>query len=594
MTRYFIVATVLCILLSACLDPLDFSDYHNPQRADDALTKLNNDYPTLTKIVTIGTSVEGRPIKALKISSNPNVNDPAKGDVVFVGCHHAREWMSVEVPLYNAVHLLSDYNSNADVKADIDHTQIWIIPVLNVDGFEYTQTTANRYWRKNRKDNGDGSFGVDLNRNYSFQWALPGINGSPVTSDDTYYGPSPFSEPETVAIRNFMLGLTNLKAFFTYHSFGEWHMKPWSYTYSNAPGYPTLHSIATRDISRIAAVHGVTYQEVFTLYNSSGEATDYWWNQKRIAAHTTELRPVYDGGSLSGFSPSKTEIIPTCEENYAATKAIVHDAALPRVWIRDNTTDTGGEPSSGYPWESPDIWTVPAILNQNQTVDLHIHINNATGGTVHNVTVDAYYTDPRITLEFPSPTAVMIGTTNVNVPPGGKDVVMPWTTPIGPNSWGELHWCVGAVVKEDDDMPLTTYVRGSSNIACHNFNTTTIVNGSPLTVAATNFLNIAAELQFDVVREGIPPDWKFEIPRVQELQQQDSLSASTVRKARMLNSQGVILEPGQTVKIPIKVYFEKGTEKEVAVRIRGSLIPLVAGKRISEGNGYTYQVIAKK
>ena len=143
-------------------------------------------------------------------------------------------------------------------------------------------------------------------------------------------------------------------------------------------------------------------------------------------------------------------------------------------------------------------------------------------------------------------------------------------------------------------MPLTTYVRGSSNIACHNFNTTTIVNGSPLTVAATNFLNIAAELQFDVVREGIPPDWKFEIPRVQELQQQDSLSASTVRKARMLNSQGVILEPGQTVKIPIKVYFEKGTEKEVAVRIRGSLIPLVAGKRISEGNGYTYQVIAKK
>ena len=64
-----------------------------------------------------------------------------------------------------------------------------------------------------------------------------------------------------------MLGLTNLKAFFSYHSYGEWHMKPWSHTFSNAPGYETLHSIALRDIGRIAAVHGVTYKEIFNLYN---------------------------------------------------------------------------------------------------------------------------------------------------------------------------------------------------------------------------------------------------------------------------------------------------------------------------------------
>src|SRR6266536_990908 len=312
MQRYTAIFIITSILFAACLDPLDFSDYHTPQRLDDALIRLHIDYPGLTQIVTIGTSIEGRPIKGLKISSTPNINDPVKGDVVFVGCHHAREWMSIEVPLYVAVHLLSEYNTNAEVKVDIDHTQIWVIPVLNVDGFQYTQTAVNRYWRKNRRNNGDGTFGVDLNRNYGYQWALTGISGSPVTGDDTYYGPSSFSEPETVAIRDFMLGLGNLKAFFTYHSYGEWHMKPWSYTFSNAPGYT---------------------------------------------------------GGLAGFSPAATEIIPTCEENYAAAKAIIHDASQPRVWLRDNAGDVGVEPSSGYPWESPDIWTVPARLNQNQTIE---------------------------------------------------------------------------------------------------------------------------------------------------------------------------------------------------------------------------------
>ncbi len=233
-------------------------------------------------------------------------------------------------------------------------------------------------------------------------------------------------------------------------------------------------------------------------------------------------------------------------------------------------------------------------MNQNQTVDLHIHVNNSSAGTVHNVTVDAYYTDPRITLEFPSPTANLIGSTTNNIPSGGKDIVLQWTTPVGTNSWGERHWCVGVVVKQDDDMPLTTIVNRSSNIACHNFTTTTVVNGSVLTFAATNFLDIAAELNIEVIRERLPRDWKLQIPSVQELQAAAVLSASTLRKSKLLKTQGVLLEPGQTIIIPIKVYFEKGTNKEIPVRIRANLIPLIAGKRTPVGNGYTYQVIANK
>src|SRR5258708_19706093 len=86
----------------------------------------------------------------------------------------------------------------------MNHLQIWVIPVLNPDGYEYTATT-NRYWLKNRRDNGDGTFGVDLNRNYSYQWGLgTGVQGSHNTFDDTYIAASTFSEPATAARRDFL------------------------------------------------------------------------------------------------------------------------------------------------------------------------------------------------------------------------------------------------------------------------------------------------------------------------------------------------------------------------------------------------------
>src|SRR5207248_2440203 len=122
-------------------------------------------------------------------------------------------------------------------------------------------------------------FGVDLNRNYAFQWGL--VSGaSPNTSDDTYFGAGPFSEPETAAIRDFLLNRGNLKAFLSYHSYSELFLRPWSYTTADPPGEPILRSIAVRNINTIAAVHGLTYaQDIW--YTSSGEATDYVWNQMR-------------------------------------------------------------------------------------------------------------------------------------------------------------------------------------------------------------------------------------------------------------------------------------------------------------------------
>ncbi len=594
MKKSFILSLLFGAWTTSQAQILTFTSFRTPAQTNADLTLLHTTYPTLTQLLSIGTSVNGNAIRVLKISSTPAVNDPTKGDVVFVADHHAREWISVEMALYLADQLLARYATDPQLQADMNRLQIWIIPVVNPDGYQYSAAApANRYWRKNRRNNGGGFFGVDLNRNWGYQWGTSAgdPNGSPNPPDDTYFGTAPFSEPETAALRTFLNGLGNFKSFVSYHSYSELYLRPWAHTVTDPPGEQTLRSIAQRNINRIATVHGHTYTENIS-YTATGEATDFIWNEKRVAAFTPELRPAGSLG-LAGFSPAPTEILPCCEENYPAAAALIHDAARSGVWLRDYVGDTGAEPSTGYPWESPDIWTVPAVLNQNATVDLHIRVNNNTGATVNNVTVEAYYTDPRITLEFPSLTSVLIGTAVVSVPPGGTDVVMPWTTPVGTNIWGERHWCVGGVVKHENDMPLTTVVSRTSNVACHNFNTTTIVESGLLWVAATNFLSVAAELELSFNRGDLPSDWVIEFPETSQLQKETALQPSTIRKSKLLETKGVVLEPGQTVKVPIKVHFQKAHGAPVDVRVKGDLLPLVGGKRKPVGNGYSFQVTTK-
>lgn len=567
---------------------LSFTNFHTPAQVDASLTLLATTYPTKASVITLGNSLGGNPIKALKISANPLINDPAKGDVVFVSLHHAREWISVEMALYLADQLLARYSTNASLRADMDNLQIYIVPVVNPDGYQFTQSAANRFWRKNRRNNGDGTFGVDLNRNWGYQWGL--LSGSSATTaDDTYHGTAAFSEPELVVLRNFLNGLTNFKSFISYHSYSELYLRPWSYTTADPPGESTLRSIVLRNIARIAAVHGHTYSENI-WYTSAGEATDWVWQEKRVAAFTPELRPSSAGGG--GFNPPPAEILPCAEENYPAARALIHDAGRTGLWIKDSPGDTGAEPSTGAFWISPDIWTDPVDLVGGATVDLHIRVRNSTGATQNNVTVDAYFTDPRIALEFPSLTSTLIGSQTISVPAGSTEIIMPWTVPVGRNSWGELHWCVGVVIKQADDMPLTTVINRSSNIACKNFETREVVTGSILTIAAVNFLSVAAELQVNTGNFPLPPGFRYEI-LTDQIKRDKQATVGTLRKGRLLKTTGLLLEPGETVQIPVKIYFDGALAGNNNFTIKGDIIPLTPGKRETISNGYTFQLTSK-
>jgi len=178
--------------------------------------------PSLTKLVTVGQSLQGRPIYAVKVTADamttPDGSRPASG---YVSALHAREWITVETNLRMMNHLLDNYGLDPEITALLDTTELWFLLVGNPDGYEYTFTT-NRLWRKNLRDNnGDGAItgtdGVDLNRNSAHKWAYDTAGSSGGWSSPVYRGRSAASEPETQAV-DAMMQLADFEFFFDIHS----------------------------------------------------------------------------------------------------------------------------------------------------------------------------------------------------------------------------------------------------------------------------------------------------------------------------------------------------------------------------------------
>ncbi|HSG27139.1 MAG TPA: M14 family zinc carboxypeptidase, partial [Candidatus Krumholzibacterium sp.] len=163
--------------------------YHTYDEMNAMIDSLHALYPALTRLDTLGLSIEGRLIRAIKISDNPGM-DETEPEVFLMGCHHAREIMTVEIALMMAAYLLDNYGVSAEITSLVDGREIWIAPMINPDGHVYVQNNHAddwwQWWRKNRRDNGDGTFGVDLNRNYGYQWAYDDVGSDPDPGAWTY------------------------------------------------------------------------------------------------------------------------------------------------------------------------------------------------------------------------------------------------------------------------------------------------------------------------------------------------------------------------------------------------------------------------
>ena len=261
------------------LDEIDTSDappseYTEYGEMVPILQGLASTYPNICKLYDVGNTWENRDIWALKISDNVATHDVAEKDILINGCHHANEIMTVEVPLYLATNLCEKYATDPDVKLIVDNVETWIIPMLNPDGHNYVFTVYNR-WRKNRRDNGGGIYGVDLNRNYDYHWGEAGASHNP--SSNTYCGPSAFSEPENQAIRDLINDVNHQFAYtLNYHSSGRAMLYPWAYTYGHPPepDYTYYKDLATYLLATLPGWrHGNDWEVL--RYLASGNAVDW-------------------------------------------------------------------------------------------------------------------------------------------------------------------------------------------------------------------------------------------------------------------------------------------------------------------------------
>ena len=247
---HWLSAVFVCITAMA----VQADKYRSYEEVNSALAQLEASRPDTAKLVDLGKSVEGRLVRAIKISDAPVSEDNSEPDILIVGGQHARERISIEVALRIAEHLVHNYG-NSSIKPLVDTRETWIIPLLNPDGYEYSWAT-DRDWRKNRSENIDlrnmKHFGVDLNRNFEYEWS--GLGSSTYPGDIDYRGLRPFSEPENVVIKNLIEahetggnvlgGAPHFTRLLSYHSYSQLILYPWSYTDDEAPDKALLRSIA--------------------------------------------------------------------------------------------------------------------------------------------------------------------------------------------------------------------------------------------------------------------------------------------------------------------------------------------------------------
>ena len=296
-------------------------DFHSYFELEQDLMGLADAYPDLAQVIDLGDSLEQRNIYALRISDNVGVTEN-EASVIFLGCHHAREWISVEVPYLLGKYLVENYSTDAEIRRLVDNCDIWIVPLVNPDGLEYS-IHFYRYWRKNMRNNMDGTYGVDLNRNYGFNWGWDDLGSSPDSASDVYRGPSPFSEPETQVVRD-LFGQKNFQALVSYHSYSQVILYPWGYTAEASDQEAALSEIGKEMSLLMQPVNGRYYpveRAGAGFYLTNGDTTDWSFGVYGIPSYTIELPP---NSRLTGeFFNAESDIQPIFNENLPAALYLI-------------------------------------------------------------------------------------------------------------------------------------------------------------------------------------------------------------------------------------------------------------------------------
>ncbi len=302
-------------------DPAWYTNYHTYAENKAYCQALAASFPGLCTYSVIGASLQGREIFALRITGpGSTANRPAS---LWFGGQHAREWINVPVPEYHAEQLLTRYATDAHIRYLVDHHEFHFVPIMNPDGVDYTWTN-DRLWRKNRRPNTNNpaagcstTFGIDLNRNWGYQWGFDNSGSSPTCSSETYRGVGAFSEPETQVMRDFVIANPRIRTMMDWHSYGQLILTPWGYT-ATLPAPPAaaqlFQSLSQSMAAAILPVNNRVYTPgtFFTaLYPGNGVSTDWGWGARGVYSFLIEL-------PINNFVLPPDQIAPVCLETWPA------------------------------------------------------------------------------------------------------------------------------------------------------------------------------------------------------------------------------------------------------------------------------------
>ncbi|MBN2227462.1 MAG: immune inhibitor A [candidate division Zixibacteria bacterium] len=342
----------------------------------------------------IGQSLEERTILAYKISDYPEL-DEDEPEVLYTAAIHAREVITPEVLLYYMDHLTDQYGIDSNISAMVDNRELWFIPVVNPDGYVYNENTSPEgggMWRKNRRDNGDGTFGVDINRNYGYMWGYDDIGSSPDGEDEDYRGSGPFSEPESQVMRDFISSHSFVVTVY-YHSYGN--LVIWPYAYKKEVYTPENRLFAAVG-EYLETLNGYYPNPAWTLYPINGFSDDWGFAEQTLKnknyAFTIEV-----GGYDDGFWPELSRISDLVSENLAGNVYLASIAGnmqsalrpLPPAVTHPDTISFGE--AGTISWSSDDTLN-PAVCFELTEFQGQHRITDSVKDVSHWINKDAHFT----------------------------------------------------------------------------------------------------------------------------------------------------------------------------------------------------------
>ncbi len=335
--------------------------FYTWQEMLDILDDMHAQYPGLISAKqSIGESLEERPIHMVRLSNAPDV-EQGKPEVFYNALHHAREPGSLTQLIFFLWHLLENYGSDAEATYLLDHFELYVVPCVNPDGYvfnEIIEPEGGGMWRKNRRPNGGGSFGVDLNRNYGYEWGYDDNGSSSNPNSQVYRGPSPFSEPETQVLRDFCES-RQFRLAMNNHTHGNLLIHPWGFIPSFfTPDSAVFAEYGAHLTEHNRYLHGTGDQTVNYVVN--GGSDDWMYGEQDSKPLIYAMTPEAGRGS-DGFWPSIARIVPISQDLMASNLRTAHLAGV-YGQVRDRSPAILGAPTAHVAFEVMRLGQEPGDL----------------------------------------------------------------------------------------------------------------------------------------------------------------------------------------------------------------------------------------